>query len=72
GLFIWCNTKDGSPSKPIVQACVAKKLAVVPGEAFLCDTEAQSNGFRLNYSMPSDSQIEIGTKLLAEALDECR
>ena len=72
GLFIWCNTKDGSPSKPIVQACVQKKLAVVPGEAFLCDTEAQSNGFRLNYSMPSDSQIEIGTKLLAEALDECR
>ena len=72
GLFIWCNTPDLSPSKPIVQACVARKLAVVPGEAFLCDTEAQSNGFRLNYSMPSDSQIEIGTKLLAEALDECR
>lgn len=70
GLFIWCNTRDNSPSKPIVQACVQKKLAVVPGEAFLCDTEAQSTGFRLNYSMPSDEQIELGTKILAEVLRE--
>ncbi len=72
GLFIWCNTTDGSPSKPIVQACVQKKLAVVPGEAFLCDTEGVSDGFRLNYSMPSDEQIEAGAKLLGEALKECR
>ncbi len=70
GLFIWCNTRDHSPSNPIVQACVAKKLAVVPGEAFLCDTEAASDGFRLNYSMPSDEQIESGTKILAEVLSE--
>ncbi|MBR6530704.1 MAG: PLP-dependent aminotransferase family protein [Clostridia bacterium] len=68
GLFIWCNTRDASPSKPIVQACLKEKLAVVPGEAFLCDTEAQSNGFRLNYSMPSDEQIEQGAKILADVL----
>lgn len=72
GLFIWCKTPDSRPSKPIVQTCVEKKLAVVPGEAFLCDTEGVSDGFRLNYSMPSDEQITLGAKLLGEALDASR
>lgn len=66
GLFIWCKTPDLSPSAPIVRACLKQKLAVVPGEAFLCDQSGVSDGFRLNYSMPSDEQIEQGAKILGQ------
>ena len=43
-----------------------KKVAVVPGQAFNCDTSAPSKCFRLNYSTPSDEQIVEGVKRLGK------
>jgi len=39
---------------------------VVPGSAFLCDTAATSPSFRLNYSTPTDEQIEEGVRRLGK------
>ncbi|MBQ8345231.1 MAG: PLP-dependent aminotransferase family protein [Clostridia bacterium] len=70
GLFLW-GTLTGAPdSDSFVQKALAKKVAVVPGKTFLCDPSLPSPSFRLNYSTPSDEQIEIGIRRLGEALTE--
>ena len=66
GLFIWGIVKDTDDASNIVKLAIEKKVAVVPGTAFNCDTEAKSNAFRLNYSTPSDEQIVEGVKRLGE------
>ena len=66
GLFIWGTVKNCSDASNIVKLAIEKKVAVVPGTAFNCDTEALSNSFRLNYSTPSDEQIVEGVKRLGE------
>lgn len=66
GLFIWGTVKDCNDASGIVKAAIEKKVAVVPGTAFNCDTEALSDSFRLNYSTPSDEQIIEGVKRLGD------
>lgn len=67
GLFLWCTLPQGVDMNAFVKEALSRKVAVVPGTAFNCDTEAPSNSFRLNYSTPSDEQITEGVKRLAEA-----
>lgn len=70
GLFIWGTVKNCTDISPIVKKLIEKKVAVVPGSAFNCDTQAPSGCFRLNYSTPSDGQIEEGIKILGEVFSE--
>jgi len=68
GLFIWCTLPDNIPQPAFIEAAKAKKVAVVPGQAFASDPNASSHCFRLNYSTPSDDQIVAGVAALAEAV----
>ncbi len=70
GLFIWCTLPEEIDLGEFVKAAIANKVAVVPGTAFNCDTEAPSNSFRLNYSTPSEEQITTGVKLLGETVKQ--
>ncbi len=70
GLFIWGTVKNCSDVSPIVQRLLEKKVAVVPGSTFNCDTSAPSSCFRLNYSTPSDEQIVEGIKRLGKVFEE--
>ena len=70
GLFIWGTVKNCEDASFVVKKAIEKKVAVVPGSAFNCDTEAPSNSFRLNYSTPSDEQIVEGIKRLGEVFAE--
>ena len=70
GLFIWGTVKNCDDASGFVKAAISKKVAVVPGTAFNCDTEALSDSFRLNYSTPSDEQIIEGVKRLGEVFAE--
>lgn len=67
GLFLWGTLPEGVDMTAFVQASLERKVAVVPGTAFNCDTDAPSRSFRLNYSTPSDEQIVEGVKRLGEA-----
>ena len=67
GLFIWGTVKNCTDSSPLIQKFIEKKVAVVPGATFMCDTSATSPCFRLNYSTPSDEQIVEGIRRLGEA-----
>lgn len=70
GLFIWCTLPEGCDSAAFAKFAIQKKVAVVPGATFNCDTEAPSNSFRLNYSTPSDEQIVTGIKTLGQIARE--
>lgn len=70
GLFIWGTVKNCEDASFVVKKAIEKKVAVVPGTAFNCDTEASSPSFRLNYSTPSDEQIIEGIKRLGEVFAE--
>ena len=70
GLFLWCTLPDGKSSAEFVKKALERKVAVVPGTAFNCDTEAPSDSFRLNYSMPSDEDIVKGIGILADLARE--
>ena len=70
GLFIWCTLPEDADMNAFVKRAIEKKVAVVPGTTFNCDTTAPSSSFRLNYSTPTDEQIVEGCKRLGEAARE--
>ncbi|MBQ9995506.1 MAG: PLP-dependent aminotransferase family protein, partial [Clostridia bacterium] len=70
GLFLWCTLPNGTDSSEFIKKALAQKVAVVPGTAFNCDTEAPSDSFRLNYSMPSDEDIVRGISILSDIARE--
>ena len=45
GLFLWCTLPGGVSSADFVKKALERKVAVVPGTAFNCDTEAPSEPF---------------------------
>ena len=70
GLFLWCTLPNGTDSAEFVKKALEKKVAVVPGTAFNCDTAAPSDSFRLNYSTPSDDDIVRGIRILGDLARE--
>lgn len=72
GIFLWCSLPEWYELSEFVSRCSEKNVFVVPGTAFLPDESKPTRSFRLNYSMPSDEEIERGIKLLAEVIEEMR
>ena len=65
GLFIWGTLPLGDMNA-FCKKAVEHKVAVVPGNAFSVDEKKPSLSFRLNYSTPTDQQIEQGVEILAK------
>lgn len=65
GLFLWGTLPRGDMNA-FCKAAVTEKVAVVPGNAFLMNEKGVSYSFRLNYSTPTDEQIEKGVEILAK------
>lgn len=70
GIFLWCECPTITDITPIVDRCLEKKVAIVPGSNFAVDINAPSNMFRLNYSSATLEKIEEGVKRLGEVLSE--
>lgn len=70
GLFIWCKLPDDVDMLEFVQKAVEKKVAVVPGNAFLMNDTDKTQYIRLNFSTPSDEGIVNGVKALGEVAKE--
>lgn len=66
GLFIWGTLPKGSDMIKFCRTAVEHKVAVVPGNAFLAKESDTSTSFRLNFSTPSDLEIENGVEILAK------
>ncbi len=70
GLFIWCKLPEGVDMPDYVRKAIERKVCVVPGNAFLTDESESSNGFRINFSTPTDEQLEKGIKALGKLIKE--
>ncbi|MBQ4312931.1 MAG: aminotransferase class I/II-fold pyridoxal phosphate-dependent enzyme, partial [Clostridia bacterium] len=70
GLFVWCDLPEQIDMLAFCKEAVARNVAVVPGNAFLVDESQPCSSIRLNYSTPTDEQIERGMKVLGELLSE--
>lgn len=70
GLFIWATLPDRYDMNSFCTEAVKRKVAVVPGNAFSADESALSHSFRLNYSTPTDEQIDKGIEILGKAARE--
>ena len=70
GLFIWCTLPENINASEFIKAATERNVRVVPGATFNCDTEAPSNSFRLNFSTPSNEQIDKGIKILGQLARE--
>ena len=72
GLFIWCELPEDVDMLDFCKKLTERKVCVVPGNAFLTDSETECHSFRINFSTPTDEQltqgvIEIG-RLAAEII----
>lgn len=66
GLFIWCDLDKRIDMPQFCKDAVVKKVCVVPGNAFLTDENEECHSFRINFSTPTDEQLEKGIKILGE------
>ena len=70
GMFIWAKLPDEVPAGEFARRCLEKKLAVVPGSAFYTDSGVDRPFVRLNFSTPTQEQIDRGVAVMAEVLAE--
>lgn len=66
GLFIWCDLEKRIDMPKFCKEAVLNKVCVVPGNAFLTDENEECHSFRINFSTPTDEQLEKGIKILGE------
>ena len=70
GLFLWAKLPDNVDMLDYCKRLVEKKVAVVPGTAFMIDDEAPCHYIRMNFSTPSDENIVKGVEIMAQVLKE--
>ncbi len=71
GLFIWCTLpKNVDMMNFCTKAVKEKKVALVPGTAFLINETDECHNFRTNYSTPTDDQLIKGMELLGDLVKE--
>jgi 2-aminoadipate transaminase len=69
GLFLWVKLPKRMDTTALFPKAVENKVAYVIGSAFHCNGKGQ-NTMRLNFSYPSEAQIEEGIKRLAKMIRE--
>lgn len=69
GLFVWCELPENVDMLDFVKECIANKVAVVPGTAFMINDES-TNCFRMNFSTPSNEKIIEGMKILGKVKEK--
>jgi len=70
GLFIWLELPNGIDGLEFCERLKKDKLACVPGCAFSVDESEKVCAIRLNFSLPSDEQIDRGIAIIGKVLEE--
>ena len=68
GLFIWAKLPKKVDMLSYVKELIKYKVAVVPGSSFMTDDTAPCDYIRLNFSTPSEENIEKGVEIMGEVL----
>jgi 2-aminoadipate transaminase len=69
GMFLWVKLPKKMNANKLFRKAIKNKVAYVTGSAFHCNSKGQ-NTMRLNFSYPSEEQIEEGIKRLANMVRE--
>ncbi len=69
GLFLWAYLPEGMDSDELFKKAVEQKVAFVPGRTFFAENPPK-NAFRLNFSMPTLPDIELGITKLCSIIKE--
>lgn len=70
GLFLWVQLPDGCDGLELCARAGERKVAAVPGVSFLVNQTIKCPGIRLNFSLPSEEQIQTGTAILGEVIQD--
>lgn len=69
GLFLWITFPEYIDSKVLLEDCIKRKVAFVPGEPFYAE-HPEKNHCRMNFSFVDDEKLIEGIKNIAEAVKE--
>lgn len=69
GLFAWVELPAWMNARTLLERCLDKNVAFVPGGAFFPNT-ARENTLRVNFSNMPEERIEEGVKRMGEAMRE--
>lgn len=70
GLFVWAQLPEGYSGQELCTLATAQKVACVPGSAFDPGEWAGAPGIRINFSMPTPEQIDLGCEILGNCIKE--
>ena len=70
GLFIWATLPDEVDMPTFCKKAAENLVAVVPGKAFCVDEQGLSHAFRMNFSTPTNEQIEKAVQILGRLTKE--
>lgn len=71
GLFLWLTLPEDSDMPAFCSRAVQEyKVAVVPGNAFMINESDRTTSFRMNFSTPTDTQIQEGVAMLGRMTKE--
>lgn len=69
GLFLWVELPESCSARTLLQACLRRDVAFVPGGAFY-PNGGHENALRLNFSNMPEARIREGVRRLAGAMRE--
>jgi 2-aminoadipate transaminase len=67
GMFLWVKLPENYKAGHILQKCLEKNVAFVPGQEFFPDGSGE-NTMRLNFSNATPEKISEGIKRIGEVL----
>jgi 2-aminoadipate transaminase len=70
GLFIWARLPENVDMLEYVNKLIERRVAVVPGTAFMTDDNAPCHYIRLNFSTPADEDVIKGVEIMGEIAKE--
>lgn len=70
GMFLWLTLPKRYSMNYIVGKLLEKKVAVVPGNIFYVDQDAECNSIRLNFSTPTFKDIKDGIEVFGKIFKE--
>ena len=70
GLFIWCDLPESVDMLGFCKKLTERKVCVVPGNAFLTDSDLPCHSFRINFSTPTDEDLTQGIKEIGRLAKE--
>lgn len=70
GLFIWCDLPEDVDMLDFCKRLTERKVCVVPGNAFLTDSDLPCHSFRINFSTPTDEALTAGIREIGKLAKE--